>query len=70
MGMRHWMGREHVAFPRPARPYHRRMKTTYILAAILASSIVGAISGGRALKTTFAVASGVLALYALVRILG
>lgn len=46
------------------------MKTTYILAAILASSIVGAISGGRALKTTFAVASGVLALYALVRILG
>jgi hypothetical protein len=48
----------------------RRMKTTYILAAILACSTVGAISGGRALKTSLAVASGVLALYGLIRMLG
>ena len=46
------------------------MKNTYILAAILASSIIGAVSGGRALKTGFAVASGVHALYGLIRIFG
>jgi hypothetical protein len=46
------------------------MKTTYILAAILASSVVGSIAGGRGIKTVFLVISGALALYGLVRILG
>lgn len=46
------------------------MKTTYILAAILASSIVGTLVPARSAKTVLLVVTGVLAAYGLLRILG
>jgi hypothetical protein len=46
------------------------MKTTYILGAILACSIVGTLVGARAAKTGFLVTSGLLSLYGLFRLLG
>ena len=46
------------------------MKTVYILAAILACSIAGALMSDRAAKTAFLVLSGALSIYGLARILG
>jgi hypothetical protein len=46
------------------------MKTTYILGAILACSIIGALVGARAARTALFVASALLALYGLFRLLG
>ena len=46
------------------------MKTTYILAAILACSIIGALVGARAARTALFVASALLSLYGLFRLLG
>lgn len=46
------------------------MKTTYILGAILACSVIGTLVGARSAKTAFLVLSGVLSLYGLVRLLG
>jgi hypothetical protein len=46
------------------------MKTTYILGAILACSVIGTLVGARAAKTAFLVLSGILSLYGLVRLLG
>ena len=44
------------------------MKTTYILGAIFAWSLVGALLAGRTAKTVLLIASGALSLYALARI--
>ncbi len=46
------------------------MKTTYILGAILACSVVGALVGARSVKTGLLVTSGLLSLYGLFRLLG
>ena len=46
------------------------MKTTYILGAILACSIIGALVGARAAPTALFVASALLSLYGLFRLLG
>jgi hypothetical protein len=46
------------------------MKTTYILGAIFACSIAGALIGARATKTVLLVVTGVLSAYGLFRILG
>ncbi|UXH79206.1 hypothetical protein [Roseateles amylovorans] len=43
------------------------MKTNYIFAAILVSSLIGAFIASRSMKTVFALVSGALALYALLR---
>jgi len=47
-----------------------RMKSSYIFAAILACSAIAALTGGRGTKAALSVASAVLALYGLVRIIG
>ncbi|MDP3655127.1 MAG: hypothetical protein Q8R67_26005 [Rhodoferax sp.] len=46
------------------------MKTSYILAAILACSLIGTLIGSRSTKTVLLVVIGILSLYGLVRILG
>jgi hypothetical protein len=46
------------------------MKTTYILAAILACSVAGALVGARSIKTALLVVSALLAIYGLARLLG
>jgi len=46
------------------------MKTTYILAAILACSATGTLIGDRSAKTAFLVLSGILSIYGLARLLG
>jgi hypothetical protein len=46
------------------------MKTTYILGAILVSSVIGAIVPTRSAKTILLVISGLLAAYGLMRLLG
>jgi len=46
------------------------MKTTYILAAILASSIVGLLVPARSAKTVLLVVTGVLSAYGLLCLLG
>ena len=46
------------------------MKTTYILAAILACSVAGTLVGARSTKTGLLVVTGALSLYGLVRLLG
>jgi len=46
------------------------MKSSYLFAAILACSAIGAVTGGRGTKTALAVGSAALALYGLVRIMG
>ncbi len=46
------------------------MKTSYILGAIFACSLVGALVGARTTKTILLVLCALLALYGLVRILG
>jgi hypothetical protein len=46
------------------------MKTTYILGAILACSVIGALIGNRGAKTALLVASALLSLYGLFRLLG
>lgn len=46
------------------------MKTTYILGAILACSIIGALVGARSVKTVLLVATALLSLYGLFRLLG
>ena len=46
------------------------MKTTYILGAILACSIIGTLVGARSAKTVLLVISGILSAYGLVRLLG
>ncbi|QPF72097.1 hypothetical protein G8A07_03560 [Roseateles sp. DAIF2] len=46
------------------------MKMIYVLAAILACSLVGALVAGRALKTTLLVATGALSLYGIFRLIG
>lgn len=46
------------------------MKTTYILGAILACSIMGTLVGARSMKTVLLVISGIISIYGLVRILG
>ncbi|MBO9687188.1 MULTISPECIES: hypothetical protein [Roseateles] len=43
------------------------MKTNYLLAAILACSAIGAFVADKSMKTIFALASGGIALYALLR---
>ena len=53
-----------------AMPYHCGMKTTYILGAILACSVAGALVGSRSTKTVLLVVSGILSLYGLIRLLG
>lgn len=50
--------------------YHWGMKTSYILGAILACSVIGTFVGARAAKTALLVLSGALSLYGLVRLLG
>lgn len=50
-------------------PYHRRMKTSYIFAAILACSMAGILIGARAGKTALLGVSGALATYGLFRLL-
>ncbi len=51
-------------------PYHCGMKTTYIFAAILIASVIGALVPTRLVKTLMLVLSGVLSAYGLFRILG
>jgi hypothetical protein len=46
------------------------MKTTYILGAILATNIVGALIGARNTKTALLLVSAALSAYGLFRILG
>jgi len=46
------------------------MKTTYILGAILVCSVIGALIGSRAAKTALLVATALLSLYGLFRLLG
>ncbi len=46
------------------------MKTTYIFAAILVCSVIGALVPTRMVKTLLLVISGVLAGYGLLRLLG
>ncbi|MES2361724.1 MAG: hypothetical protein V4646_07965 [Pseudomonadota bacterium] len=46
------------------------MKTTYIFGAILACSVIGALIGARAAKTALLVATALLSLYGLFRLLG
>ncbi|MGH8335512.1 MAG: hypothetical protein ACRETL_01505 [Gammaproteobacteria bacterium] len=46
------------------------MKTTYLLAAILACSFAGALISARSAKTAFLLVSGALSAYALLRLLG
>jgi len=46
------------------------MKSTYIFAAILASSIVGILVPARSAKTVLLVVTGVLSAYGLFRLLG
>ncbi|MFX1682281.1 hypothetical protein ACQ86G_03275 [Roseateles chitinivorans] len=43
------------------------MKTNYLFAAILVSSLIGAFVANRSMKTACAVVSGAIALYALLR---
>jgi hypothetical protein len=45
------------------------MKSSYIFAAILVCSAIGAVTGGRGTKTALAVVSSAFALYGLVRII-
>jgi hypothetical protein len=47
-----------------------RMKTTYILGAILACSVIGTLVGARGAKTGFLVLTALLSLYGLFRLLG
>ena len=46
------------------------MKTTYILGAILACSVIGTLVGGRGVKTGMLVLTALLSLYGLFRLLG
>ena len=46
------------------------MKTTYILGAILACSVIGALVGARSAKTVLLLLCGLLSAYGLVRLLG
>lgn len=46
------------------------MKTTYIFAAILVTSVIGTLVPARSTKTILLVISAVLAAYGLVRLLG
>lgn len=46
------------------------MKTSYILGAILACSVIGTLVGARSTKTALLVISGILSIYGLVRLLG
>jgi len=46
------------------------MKTTYILGAILACSVIGTLVGARGAKTGFLVVTALLSLYGLFRLLG
>lgn len=46
------------------------MKTTYILGAILACSIIGTLVGARSAKTVLLVICGILSAYGLARLLG
>lgn len=46
------------------------MKTSYILAAILASSVIGILVPARSAKTILLVVTGILSAYGLFRILG
>jgi hypothetical protein len=46
------------------------MKTTYIFAAILICSVIGALLGDRAAKTAMLITSGFFAAYGLIRFLG
>lgn len=43
------------------------MKTNYLLVAILVASVIGAFVANRSMKTACAVATGAVALYALLR---
>ena len=45
------------------------MKTSYILGAILACSVIGILVGARSTKTALLVISGILSIYGLVRLL-
>jgi hypothetical protein len=45
------------------------MKTTYILGAILACCVIGAVLGSRTIKTVLLLVSGILAGYGLIRLL-
>lgn len=46
------------------------MKSSYLFAAILACSAIGAVIGSRGTKSALAVVSAALALYGLVRLIG
>lgn len=46
------------------------MKTTYILGAILACSVTGALVSARSTKTALLVVTTLLSVYGLVRLLG
>jgi hypothetical protein len=46
------------------------MKTSYILGAILACSVIGILVGARSAKTVLLVICGILSVYGLVRLLG
>jgi uncharacterized membrane protein YkgB len=46
------------------------MKTSYILGAILACSVIGTLVGARSTKTALLLVCGLLSIYGLVRLLG
>jgi hypothetical protein len=49
--------------------YHQRMKTSYILFAILACSVIGLLAGARSAKTMLLGLTGILSTFGLVRLL-